>query len=219
MGDFLPDHQHEIELEETMTHKHSFASAVTAGLLSALSLALVSPASAALIDYSAILDGASEAPPNASPATGSTVVTYDDMAHTLRVVVSFSGLTGTVTAAHIHCCTVAAGAGTAAVATPTPSFPDFPFGVTSGSYDQTFDLTMDSSYRAGFITANGGTAASAEAALASGMAAGKAYLNIHTTTFGGGEIRGFLPEPASMALMGIGLFGLAALRRRGQPQA
>jgi hypothetical protein len=49
--------------------------------------------------------------------------------------------------------------------------------------------------------------AGAEAALALGLAEGKAYLNIHTSFAPGGEIRGFLnevPEPASLALLGVG---------------
>ena len=37
--------------------------------------------------------------------------------------------------------------------------------------------------------------ASAEAALFAGLRAGQSYLNIHTTTFPGGEIRGVLQEP------------------------
>jgi len=41
-------------------------------------------------------------------------------------------------------------------------------------------------------TANGGTVASAEPVLLAGLSAGDAYLNIHTTNFTGGEIRGFL---------------------------
>ena len=45
------------------------------------------------------------------------------------------------------------------------------------------------------------------------MAAGTSYLNIHTNTFAGGEIRGFLtavPEPSSMILSGLAMVGLAA---------
>jgi hypothetical protein len=37
------------------------------------------------------------------------------------------------------------------------------------------------------------------------------YFNIHTSTFGGGEIRGQIlpvPEPSAWALMGLGLGGL-----------
>jgi hypothetical protein len=48
------------------------------------------------------------------------------------------------------------------------------------------------SYNPAFVTANGGTAASAEATLFTGIMAGHAYLNIHTTMFPGGEIEGFL---------------------------
>jgi hypothetical protein len=88
--------------------------------------------------------------------------------------------------------------------------------VTSGTYDQTFDLTLASSWRAGFITDHGGTPAGAEAALAAGLASRTAYLNVHTSFAPGGEIRGFLavPEPSSPALVGAAL-GLLALTRVG----
>jgi hypothetical protein len=49
------------------------------------------------------------------------------------------------------------------------------------------------------------------------MASGEAYLNIHTSQFPAGEIRGFLaavPEPASWAMMLIGLCGVGMLLRR-----
>jgi hypothetical protein len=49
--------------------------------------------------------------------------------------------------------------------------------------------------------------------------AGRAYINFHTTQFGGGEIRGDIiaavPEPTTMALLGLGTLALAAFRRRG----
>jgi hypothetical protein len=105
--------------------------------------------------------------------------------------------------------------GTAGVATTTPTFAGFPLGVTSGVYDNTLDLTQNTSWNPAFITANGGTTASAESAFMSGIAAGKAYLNIHTSVVPGGEIRGFLfavPAPSSLALLGLG--GLVAARRR-----
>ena len=163
--------------------------------------------------FGASLSGPAESPPNASPGVGVTTVTYNSVAHTLRVQVTFSGLTAGNTAAHIHSATAVPGVGTAGVATTVPTFPGFPGGVTAGTYDNTLDLTNLSSYNPAFVTANGGTAASAEIALITGISQGRAYLNIHTGNFPSGEIRGFLgpvPEPATMLLLGTGLAGIAA---------
>lgn len=152
---------------------------------------LTSTASAAPVRYFGNLTGPAESPPNASPATGFALITVDAVAHTMAVDVTFSGLAGATTAAHIHCCTATAGASTAGVATTTPNFPGFPLGVTSGAYTQTFNLTDSASYNPSFVSANGGVPA-AEATLLAGIAAGKAYFNIHSSVFGGGEIRAFL---------------------------
>ena len=159
-----------------------------------VALGAFSAANAAVISYVANLNGPSESPPNASPGTGSTQVDYDNVAHTLHVHVTFSGLVGTTTASHIHAPTATPGTGTAGVATTTPTFAGFPSGVSSGIYDNTLDLTLASSYNPSYMSANGGTPASAEAALTAAIAAGKAYWNIHTNSFPGGEIRGFLIE-------------------------
>src|SRR5262249_394836 len=62
-----------------------------------------------------------------------------------------------------------------------------------GIYDGgPFDLRATSIWNPAFITAHGGSPTSAETALLAGLAANKAYLNIHTTKHPGGEIRGFL---------------------------
>jgi hypothetical protein len=115
-------------------------------------------------------------------------------------------------AAHIHCClALPFQNANVMVATTTPTFPGFPLGVTPGSYDMTFNLTLATSYNPAFITAHGGTVAGAEAALEAGLLAGETYLNIHTQQFGGGEIRGILaavPEPSTWAMMLLGFAGL-----------
>ena len=182
--------------------------------ISAFVLALTSVGFAAPITFTGLLSGANENPATGSPGTGSAIVTYDSATHMLSVDVTFSGLgTGTI-ASHIHCCVLPNG--NATVATTVPTFPGFPLGVTSGSYVHTLDLTLGSSFNPAFVASNGGTDAAAEAALAAGLADGMAYLNIHTTEFPNGEIRGFLqaiPEPTSGMLVIVALAGFWVMRR------
>lgn len=191
--------------------------------LTALSLAAAlaaGPAMAHTQVYSASLLGSSEIPAAATPATGWATVTLDLDTLMMRVQFSFSDLIGHATASHIHCCTVTPGGSNVGVATMTPSFTGFSFsgtsGPQSGSYDHTFDMSLASSYNASFIVAKGGTVGLAFNALVAGLDSGNAYLNLHTSSFPGGEIRALLapvPEPATYGLM-LGGLGLLALRRR-----
>lgn len=186
-----------------------------AAIAAATALGVGSAAHGAFITYIANLSGPNEFPPNASPGTGFSQVDIDTVAHTMRVQITFSGLIGNTTASHIHAATAVPFTGAAGVATQTPSFSGFPLGVTSGSMDTTFDMTLASSYNASYITANGGTTASAEAALFASFANGTAYVNIHSSQFTGGEIRGFLvvPAPATASLLVLAAFGARRRRR------
>lgn len=188
--------------------------------LTAIALGVASLSASATV-YTATLSGAVEAPPNASPGTGTVTANFDLAAHTLTIDVTFSGLLAGTTAAHIHCCTAVPGTGTAGVATELPTFTGFPLGVTSGTYSHTFDTSLAATWNPNFIANfGGGTIAGAESAFMAGLDSGSAYLNLHTEFAPGGEIRGFLqpvPEPASFALLALGApVVLLAVRRRGR---
>ena len=160
-------------------------------LLVACCVALFSASSvrADPILYSAVLTGAAEVTDTGSPGLGSVLVSYEPSLHVMGVLAIFTGLTAPTLAAHIHCCIDPPGA--AGVATTVPTFPGFPSGVLSGSYDQSFDLTNAMSYNPAFLLANGASTAMAELALTGGLAGGRAYFNIHTSAFPTGEIRDF----------------------------
>lgn len=180
-------------------------------LTSTLLLTSAAPVLAATLQYQATFA------PEVTGATGSgsALITFDTVLNTMRIEANFTGLSGTSTDAHIHCCTSVPGTGTIGVATMTPRFTGWPVGVNSGTFDNTFDTTLASTFNAPFVTNNGGTAAGALAALIAGIDANRAYFNVHSSTFGSGEIRGFLtpiPEPTAALLIGIGLGWLATAR-------
>lgn len=172
--------------------------------------------------YTAVLSGPLSSPANASPGVGLATVTLDMDLVTLDVDLTFSGLQGTVISAQIHAATSAPLTGTAIEAIP---FTGFPTGGTSGSYTHNFDLTTAGSYTAGYLAVNdlgnipSTIVSDSLNALDFAMDGGLAYVNIYTSAFPGGEIRGFLvpataPEPATLLLTCLGGLALARRRRR-----
>jgi hypothetical protein len=165
-----------------------------------LALASVMPAHAVTYVYAASMNAAAEGPSVLSPGQGFAVVTFDDVALTVSVTENWAFLTNAVTGNHIHCCTAVAGTGSVPVVVP---FTAVPTG-TSGFYTNTFTLSS-----------------SAFGTLLTGTAAGKAYVNLHTATYPGGEIRGFLqgpalpvPESGTSALMLAGALAVGAVVRK-----
>jgi len=131
--------------------------------------AFCSSANAALVTFDATLNGAQE--PTASTATGFGTVVLNDITDTITVNLSWSGLVGgPATAAHIH------GPGAPGVNAPVLfPFTGVPNAVSGSIPQQSFGITT------------------AEIAA---LEAGLYYMNIHDTTFPGGEIRGQLLAPA-----------------------
>ncbi|HEX9174357.1 MAG TPA: CHRD domain-containing protein [Telluria sp.] len=184
--------------------------------LAAAALALSAGAVAQPEFARAVASGPGESPPNDSPGYSVAFFVIDSAAGKMSADVPFYDLTSPTRASHIHCCTASPLTGTAPVALP---FDDFPTGVTNGSFSRTFDLSSEATYDPAFLSANGGTATSAAAALLAGIGANESYLNIHTAAYPAGEIRGFLvaapiPEPSSWAMLGVGLAGLGFMARR-----
>lgn len=192
-----------------MTHSLSLVAFGTAVLMAA-------PAQAQLTNF----QGTFAAEAIGATGSGTLDMVYDPVGHTLNINATWAGLSGNTSNAHIHCCTASPNTGTAGVALAEGGMlPGFPLGIKTGSYIRLIDLNSAGSYGAAFVTASGGTAAGAEARLISNLTSGNAYFNIHTSTFGGGEIRAFVtvvPEPETYALMlaGLGLLGWTARRRQ-----
>lgn len=160
-------------------------------------------------------------PEGAGGRTGSgwVEVEHDPVTHRLSIHTSFEGLSAGTTVAHIHAPTATPLTGAVGVAVTPGTLPSFPAGVQAGDYSVSLDLTALATFTGGFRNNfGGGTAAGAEAALAKALDEQRAYFNIHSTAFQGGEIRAFLTRVPDMASTGsilmIGLAGLGIASRR-----
>lgn len=147
-------------------------------------LAIVPMAPAALIPFTAALDGAQAGTP--SLATGTAVITYDDVAHTLDWVITYDAGAlingaGSVTVAHFHRVT-----------------------------DKGVDLGIPTGSNP-FVA----TGVALTAAQEANLLAGNWYVNIHTTAYPAGEIAGLvIPEPFSVITLTLGALFLGFRRRR-----
>ncbi|MCL6624629.1 MAG: CHRD domain-containing protein [Fimbriimonadales bacterium] len=157
---------------------------------------LISPSWGSIWVFNAVLNGAQEVPPNSSPAVGSATMIYDDVTNLFNLFIAENGIPRSqIIGSHIH-------VGPPGVAGPVI------FNIGDGSVYQDFGTTG-----AFFAGTNLGPFPQANEA---DLLANNTYINIHTPTFPGGEIRGQLilvPEPMSLAVL-VGGLGLLALRRR-----
>ena len=141
-------------------------------LVSALAIA---PAVKADTGFVVNLSGLNEVPPNASPATGTAFAVLNTAGTILTYSVTYSGLTAPRTASHFH-----------AVAPP---------GVNAGVQLPIAGAgpTADSFSGSGAVNATLLTGLTTP----SGDGSVKVYLNVHSQTFPGGEIRGQLVPDAT----------------------
>lgn len=174
----------------------------------------INPASfASLVTYTGTFSPSLEVPAvTNSGGTGSILLTYNNVAHTLAANVAFTGLSANVSAATLQ----VAGAGSnGPVAIFLIGFP----AATSGTYTNTFDLTAASTYTPNFVNLSGGSATSAEALLIGSLDGSSLYANLHNSVHPSGEIRANLspvPEPASVLVFATG--ALTLIRRTRQKQ-
>jgi hypothetical protein len=119
----------------------------------------------------ATLVGTQEVPTNASTATGNGWVVISTGGATITYYLAYSGLSGAASAAHIHTGAVGVNGG---IILPLVAGPSPMSGVLTAT-----DFTPS-----GSVTDFAGAVAA--------IAAGTTYMNVHTATFPGGEIRGQL---------------------------
>ncbi|MGH7023330.1 MAG: CHRD domain-containing protein [Caulobacteraceae bacterium] len=135
-----------------------------AAFVAVSTLLSAAPALAAIVHFTAKLDGASETPPNDSKGAGAAKVSLDTATRKITWTVTYSGLTGPATGAHFHGPAPAGKAAPVAV----PMTPPLTSPIKGSS---TISDVQVGNLRAGLW-----------------------YVNVHTAAHPAGEIRGQLAE-------------------------
>jgi hypothetical protein len=130
-------------------------------------LALTSPVEAATTAFKADLKGPTEVPPNTTSGSGTATVSLDPTTRQITWNVTFSGLTGPATVAHIH--------------GPAPAGKNA--GVLVWLVPKGKPVTSP-------LTGS----ATLTAAQVADLTSGQLYVNVHTAAHPGGEIRGQLEK-------------------------
>lgn len=148
---------------------------------------------AQIFRFDVAIDGAQAG--TGSAGTGAAAVIFDTSDGSIDINGDFSGLNGETTVAHLHGFTGTGGSGNAGVLVGL----DIDTGVSSGAFSGAGTILDEATNFADLFD-------------------GQSYINIHSSTNTGGEIRGFLtnatavPEPSSIAVLGF--MSLLALRTR-----
>ncbi len=116
------------------------------------------------MQVSGALSGSNEVPAVTAAGSGSFTGTYTPSTKALNYTITYTGLTGAPTGAHLHYGNAKHATAAPTVPFPTASLPT----TTSGSFS-------------GTVTLN--------AMQADSLTAGRIYANIHTSANGGGELR------------------------------
>jgi len=118
----------------------------------------------------AVINGSNEVPANSSMGVGTLTGTYDTTTNEIIIDATYANLSGTLTASHLH--KAAAGTNGVVINNLSPVT-----GMNAGNISGTFTVAQEHE---------------------SDLLAGNVYINLHSTAFGGGEIRGQLALSATV---------------------